>query len=492
MSTFSFAEGAAMFDSTPIENLFLLEYLPTAPEAFLRVYLYTRVLALHPELGGDLPQMARALRMEEETVYDAFTYWEQQGLVRRLTDRPPTYELLPVRAENQAAVNPMERDYYAYRDFNASLQALFGVKVLENHEYRIANDWLNVFGYDQDAVIRLVQYGIATSRVREGEPSPASVFKRMNALAEKWADEGCRTLEDVERAIAERQGAYPVAQAVLKRFSLRRKPTLDELDCVKRWMGEWKYTEDQILEACGETTKARTPSFGYLDSILKNRLDDDQVFWDDLTGALKELDSAGAKPTPEALKRYAALRRAGFEKETIELAAVRCHERKKTRFEDVEKMLAQWGGMGVYTVEAARAYVEEMCRKEDAVAALLEAAGSQKRPAKDDLALYDGWTAKYDPALIAHAAACVKGQYPPMEKLGELLSTWEGEGVSTVEAAEAWQKAHKTDRKSSGKGERAPANPALDYSQREYKDEDFGEDFYYDVMKKHKEGGDQA
>ena len=142
MSTFSFAEGAAMFDSTPIENLFLLEYLPTAPEAFLRVYLYTRVLALHPELGDSLQQIALTLRMEEDTVFQAFAYWEQRGLVRRLTDRPPTYELLPLRADSPAALNPMERDYYRYRDFNASLQSLFGEKVIESHEYRTANDWL--------------------------------------------------------------------------------------------------------------------------------------------------------------------------------------------------------------------------------------------------------------------------------------------------------------------------------------------------------------
>ena len=47
----SFSEGAAMFDVTPIENMFLLEYLPTAPDGFLRVYLHARMLCLHPELG---------------------------------------------------------------------------------------------------------------------------------------------------------------------------------------------------------------------------------------------------------------------------------------------------------------------------------------------------------------------------------------------------------------------------------------------------------
>ena len=483
MSIFSFAEGAAMFDSTPVENLFLLEYLPVAPEAFLRVYLYARVVALHPELGGDLQQIARALRMEEDAVYDAFTYWEQQGLVRRLTDRPPTYELLPVRAESLAAANPMERDYYTYRDFNASLQSLFVKRAIESHEYRIANDWLNVLGYDQDAALRLVQYGIATSRVKDAEPSPASVFKRMDKLAGKWADEGCRTLEDVERAIAEQEGVYPIAREVLKRFALRRKPTLDELDCVKRWMGEWNYTKEQILEACGETTKARTPSFAYLDSILKNRLNGDEAYWEDLSEALKELDSPQAQPTPDALRRYAALRRQGFEKEAVQLAASRCHERKKTRFEDVEKLLSSWGSAGVYTGEAARAYVDELSRKSDAIAALLEAAGSDKRPGKGDVALYDGWRTRFDPELIAFAAACVRGQYPPMAKLDALLSEWEAAGVKTVEAA-------RKRRKAADRG-KAPANPALNYTQREYRQEDFGEDFYMD-LDKYGEGGDKA
>lgn len=489
MSTFSFAEGAAMFDSTPIENLFLLEYLPTAPEAFLRVYLYTRVLALHPELGGDAQQMARALHMEEDAVYEAFAYWEQQGLVRRLTDRPPTYELLPVRAESLDAANPMERDYYAYRDFNASLQAMFTKRAIESHEYRIANDWLNVLGYDQDAALRLVQYGIATARVKDAEPSPASVFKRMDKLAAKWADEGCRTLSDVERAIAEQEGVYPIAKEVLKRFALRRKPTMDELDCVKRWMGEWGYTREQILEACGETTKARTPSFGYLDSILKNRLDGDAAYWDELAEALRELDALQAQPTPELLKRYAALRRQGFDREAIRLAAARCHERKRLRFEDVEKMLGQWADAGVTTGEAARAYVDALQRKAEAVAALLEAAGSDRRPRMEDLTLYDGWLARFDPALIDYAAACVKGQYPPLEKMDALLSEWQAAGASTVEAARShWQK----QRRPAGQGASVPANPALDYSQREYKDEDFGEDFYFDVLKRHQEGGDQA
>ena len=84
----------------------------------------------------------------------------------------------------------------------------------------------------------------------------------------------------------------------------------------------------------------------------------------------------------------------------------------------------------------------------------------------------------------------MKGQYPPMKKLGERLEEWEAAGVKTVAEAEAWQKAHETRRASSDRGgSTPPANPALNYGQREYREEDFGDDFYFDV-KKYREGGD--
>ena len=45
----SFGENAAMFDMTPIDNMFLLEYMPGAPRDYVCVYLYARMLCLHPE-----------------------------------------------------------------------------------------------------------------------------------------------------------------------------------------------------------------------------------------------------------------------------------------------------------------------------------------------------------------------------------------------------------------------------------------------------------
>src|SRR5699024_10604871 len=54
MAFLSFDHGAVVYGATPVENMFLLEYLPTAPDDCLRVYLYARLLCGHPEMGGSV------------------------------------------------------------------------------------------------------------------------------------------------------------------------------------------------------------------------------------------------------------------------------------------------------------------------------------------------------------------------------------------------------------------------------------------------------
>ena len=486
MAFFSFAEGSAMFDTTPIENLFLMEYLSTAPEACLRVYLYARMLALHPELGGDMAETARFLHMDEDAVYEAFAYWERQGLVKRLTDRPPTYALLPLRSEGGAAQPVMEQSYYTYRDYNASMQALFGKNLMDTHDFRVANDWLDVLGYDQDAALRLVQYGIKTSRSKD--PKPRGVFERMNKLAAAWADRGCRTLQDVEKVIAEQEDVYPVAKAVVKRFALRRDPTMDEVELVKKWVVEWKLTQEQILDACAETTKASKPSFAYLDAVLKNRMAGDDALWSGLVDVLRELDAAQATPTPDQRKAYAELLAQGFEPEAVKLAAIQCHRRKKTRFEDVKWMLERWGGEGIYTRQAAETYISELEQKTAPVRRILELCGLERRPTMGDLAMVEAWQAVHDPAVIDYAAGCARGMQVPMKYMDKLLEDWRASGVRTVEEAAT---RHESARQNRAAAPQAPAqNPALNYAQRAYQEADF-DDICVDLDQYAEEGDEK-
>ena len=466
----SFSEGAAMFDVTPIENMFLLEYLPTAPEGFLRVYLYARMLCLHPELGGEIGDVAKALRMEEDEVFDAFSYWERQGLVERLTDRPPTYAIRPLRGG--AVQTEMDRDYYKYREFNASMQDLFGAQLLHPSQFEMANDWLNILGFSQEAVLKLLAY-----ELKRGGKQPASVFKRADKRAAEWADRGIKTLEDVERAISIDDGVYSMASAVLKQFSIGRKPTMNELDCVRRWIDEWKLTQEDVLAACAHTTGARAPSIAYLDAILKEKvLSGDSQSFRRLQEVHRTLGSKGM-PNKDQIQSYEKWLELGFEPASIELAAARCARKNWHSFDRLEEMLEQWHEAGVHTLAQVEIYLDKMKQAYLETKQLLQSAGLSRSPGTDDVRRYEGWKNRFSPALIAYAAECSRGMGKPVLYMEKLLSEWEKAHISTLDAAKADHA-----RATGSKKPAAAQGSAANFQQRSYTKEETERD-YFDLEK---------
>ena len=82
---FGFDERFAMFDITPVENQFILEYLPGAKGDYVKVYLYGLMRCYHPEEDMSLDRMSHELNMTADEVTAAFRFWERKGLVRRMT-----------------------------------------------------------------------------------------------------------------------------------------------------------------------------------------------------------------------------------------------------------------------------------------------------------------------------------------------------------------------------------------------------------------------
>ena len=473
----TYAEGAALFDATSIENLFIMEYMPDSPDSALKVYFYARMLALHPELGGSLGDIARALHMDEEEVYRAFTYWENRGLIRRIADQPPAYAVQPVFSANQTTETPLDREMRANREFNNRLNELFDGKIIDRHESSKAADWQSIYKFDQDAILCLLGY--AKTLVRSKNPKPATVFGKADNLVKLWSERSIHTLADVERAIME-EGWGAIAREALKRMGISRQPSDADLEYVRCWTEDWGYGRDEILKACDSTTSAQYPTMKYLNSILENQRDDKQQYFSEVAAVLKELSPKSAKPAPDQLKRYKALIDQGYAPEMIRLAAVQCHRLNKERFDDLEWRLSVWRKDGVSTPEEADAYMRQMSALSRELREIFRRAGSEKRPGYGDLQTYRGWKDAYPAELIDYAAECARGAGGSMAYMEKLLTQWQKDGANTVEQARAQHEAWKQSSKIPGE---KPANPALDYAQREYKDEDFGDDFYFDYEK---------
>ena len=463
MAFLSVDQGSAMYDATPVENMFLLEYLPSAQDDYLRVYLYARMAVAHPELAGGVADIARALRLTEETVEDAMRFWEREGLVKRLSDRPPTYALFPMRAAGRAS--EMDRQYYQFRDFNAALQRLFGEVILHG-EISIPQDWVNVFGYSPEAALKIVEYGL--NGLHYSRKAPRATLRRLDGLAREWSERGARTLEDVERLSAEKNGELAVAEAVVKRFGQRRRPTEDELNLARKWLG-WGFSPQEIVDSCATTTKAQTPSFGYLDSVLAGRRKETDGGFEALKAVLREL-GAPVRPTPETQRKYAEFLQRGFDARTVEIAAASLNAENRHRFESLEDRLAQWQEKGLLRADAAEAYLQRRRALKEEMMELLRHAGSDRAPGEAEIDLYEGWKARFSAQMLRLAAEMARGSAAAaVGAIDKLLSQWEQEGVSTPEQARA-----RRERPAKGFD-----NPALHYEQRAFEGD--GDEMFTDL-----------
>ena len=151
-----------MFDVTPLENLFIEEYMLRAPGDFVKVYIYGLRLCYHPVEDATVPAISRALGLEEKTVLDAFAYWERVGVLRRIADNPPAYSFFNLK--EAMLTGKAEGDIpKADRDFNIALQDLFGTRLLQAQDYERVYKIMEEMGFAPEVVLMLVKLCIERS-----------------------------------------------------------------------------------------------------------------------------------------------------------------------------------------------------------------------------------------------------------------------------------------------------------------------------------------
>ena len=259
MNQFGFEESGVMFGATPVENRFLLEYMPAANGDFVKVYLYGLMQCCYPAEDFDLDRMARELGMTAEDIRTAYRYWERKGMVARVSDEPPVwrYHNLAQRLFTAPAI-AVDPEYEA---FSEALHAQFGNdRVLKGSEIAEAYEWVEELKLPPEVVLMLVQYKIRTA-------GRQFTFKSAEKLAAQLRDEGVATAEDAEAVLSRDQALQEGTKQILRRLGKRRSPSQDELQLYRTWTEEWGFDQEAIEAACRETTKGE-PTFAYLNGIL--------------------------------------------------------------------------------------------------------------------------------------------------------------------------------------------------------------------------------
>ncbi|MBR1710664.1 MAG: DnaD domain protein [Clostridia bacterium] len=468
MSMFSFDEGGSLYDSTPVDNLFISEYMLHAPGDYVKVYLYALMLCHHPRERSSYEALAKDLDLSVQDVEKAFRYWEREGLARKVGDNPPAYVILTAvhQAFNRSS-NPGEQVYN--RRFAEEIQRIMGNQVLGISDYQIIYDWVDVLELPEEVVLMLLQ------NEKKGKKGNISI-KIADRKAKEWAQSGVRTVEDVEKIIILGKEREQELKKLLARLGQRRAASQDEKELYRKWVDDWGFTPESIQEACRETTKG-TPTMAYLDGILlrqhQNGIHDavkmqmafaeEKTIRDMAKQVLMALGRAGTVPTEDDLAHVISWREHGMSDEYIMLGATAAHNRRNNaNMEDVETQLMSWFNKGMLNPTMVRNEGKKLKEKKDFLHSVFTDAKIEKSTITEhDISLLDRWETDYGMSrdLIRLAAGYSAGKERPMEVMNKILGDWHAASISTAEAAVLEHEQHQKGSKSSDSGEKKEPEP---------------------------------
>lgn len=445
----SFTDPFGVYDVTPLENLFIEEYMPHANGDFVRVYLYGLKQCFYPgQDDASVATFARTLGMEESAVESAFAYWERLGLLNKVSARPLrfTYNNLKELLFNRKSA---AQDDLPYREFNNALQDIFDKKILQASDYErfyALTEGLNLPG---EVVLLLTGYVLGKMRITE-KTQTRTLVAAVEKEARLWAKQGITSVPLAEAHLHTMTVCYEGAARVLKQFGLRRAPTVDEELLFRKWTEEWGYQMDVILLACRETTKISNPNFSYVDAVLRAKYNQNLRTGEDIAVAeqarestfspvkevLAALGQPSASPTEDLAAQYAGWLQKGFAPECVVMAARQALRRGGRSFNDVERLLGAWAAEELFTPAAVESYLARAKEQTAALTRIFAELGVTRLPTRADKALYAAWAKRgASMELMLLAATYSRHADNPLTYMDKVLTGWLNDGAADPAAA---------------------------------------------------------
>ena len=262
--------------STDVENIFINEYMPTAPGDYVKVFLYGLLYSKNQsEITSK--QFAGQLQMNEKQVEEAWNYWEQLGIVSKryiinTNDydiefknlRAMMYSGLLDTSKPEPSIVAAEEDTplvnEILRDLIHSVEQALG-RVMSPKESMEVASWYEELGATTEVIMGAVEYCIEKGK------------RGINYMAKvvlQWTKDGFKTAEDVQNHISSLEARYGNYKRILQALGLNRAATEAERDMIDSWFDEMDYNMDRVMDACVKASFISSPNIRYVNKVLEN------------------------------------------------------------------------------------------------------------------------------------------------------------------------------------------------------------------------------
>lgn len=268
---------------TCVPDDFIENYMPMANGDYVKIYLYL-LHCIKSDKMLSVSTLADLFQCTENDIKRALKYWESKRLLSMeenasgeivalsLNDGQVSETSVPAdTSEVTVQVEPVpEKHSYsaaetkAFKEQSEIKQLLFVCEQYIGKQLTRTDLETLLYFYDQlhfstDLIEYLVEYSVSKNK---------RSLRYMESVALQWHKKGIKTVEEAKL------DSKPYAKEcylVLKALGINNHdPLPTEVSYVDRWMKEYGFTIDIILEACNRTImQIHKPKFEYVDGILK-------------------------------------------------------------------------------------------------------------------------------------------------------------------------------------------------------------------------------
>lgn len=287
-------------NTTIVENDFIDHYMAKANGEYVKVYLLLlRYLDAH-NTSLTISQLADCLECTEKDILRAFKYWSKVELLKIDYDEAGTICGLSVgkSTENEEHIESVKLGVMetfesvaiqtapkkiapksSSSKYQNELKQLYFVaeqyigKPLTSTDINKINYFFDSLNFSIDLIEYLIEYCVENNH---------KSMHYIEKVALAWADEQITTIEEAKAKTTLYNKNY---FSILNAFGIKgRSPAAIELNYMKKWMEEYGFTVDIIVEACNRTiANTHQPDFKYADTILKNWIAKDVHHFSDIT-----------------------------------------------------------------------------------------------------------------------------------------------------------------------------------------------------------------
>lgn len=255
---------------TMIDNSFIDQYMAEANGEYVKVYLLLLRYNREMEKSVLISKIADKLELTEKDVVRALNYWEKQGLLccESVENVAPAAFPLESEKENVQVGNDRKGDVSDLQSFKSRKefkQLLFVAeqylgKTLCSTEVDAIVYFYETLDMSADLIEYLIEYC-----VENGHKSIHYIQK----VAVSWHEKGIHSVEEAKQNTILYNKTY---YSVLNAYGIKgRAPAASEIVFIRKWIEQFGFSLEMVLEACGRTMSAiHQPSFEYTDSILKS------------------------------------------------------------------------------------------------------------------------------------------------------------------------------------------------------------------------------